>query len=108
MARVLIADRDEAIAKLLEAAICRLLECQVVRAHHTSSAREALQTQTFDLALLDIGRYSDGLETLKQIRGRNEECAVIALTTGVIQAALLKTLAAADVYAAVSKPFDLR
>lgn len=108
MTRVLIAERDEAIAVLLQTAICRVVEpCEVTLAHDPESAVVALHSGEFDLVLLDVGLYSHGLETLHSLRTKNEHCAVIALTTGLIAAPLLKTLAAADVFAVVTKPFDL-
>jgi CheY-like chemotaxis protein len=108
MTRVLIAERDEAIAVLLQTTICRVVElCDVTLAHDPESAVAELRSGEFDLVLLDVGLYSDGLETLRHLRNGNEHCAVIALTTGLIAAPLLKTLAAADVFAVVAKPFDL-
>ena len=104
---ILIADRDEAIALLLETAIRRVLPCQIVLAHEPSAATEALRSNTFDVVLLDIGMYSDGLATLQHIDGHNARTEVIALTTGVISSTLLKTLAKAEVAAVVAKPFDL-
>ncbi len=105
--RVLITERDEAIAGLLRATICRLVDCDATVACDPHSAAAALRSRAFDLILLDVGMYSDGLETLRHIRGRNENSEVIALTTGPISAPLLKSLAAADVFAVVTKPFDL-
>ena len=108
MTRILIAERDEAIAVLLQTAICRVVEpCEVTLAHDPESAVAAMRSGELDLVLLDVGMYSDGLETLRHLRKGDEHCAVIALTTGLIAAPLLKTLAAADVYAVVAKPFDL-
>lgn len=105
MPRILIADRDEPIAVLLRTALCRVItDCDVMQAHDPEAAAAALQSGTFDLVLLDIGMYSDGLETLRHINAQSE---VIAFTTGVIQAPLVQTLAEADVYAVVTKPFDL-
>jgi CheY-like chemotaxis protein len=107
MARVLIADRDHAISLLLQTAVCRVTECDVTLVHDAAAAAEALRSRTFDLVLLDIGMYSDGLRTLEHIQGRNDHCEIIALTTGVIQAPLVKILAAANVFAVVTKPFDV-
>jgi len=104
--RVLITERDPAIASLLQTVVCRVFDCDVRLANDAGAASEALRSQSFDLILLDVGMYSDGLETLRHIRGRNANCEVIALTTGAIGGALLKTLAAADVFAVLSKPFD--
>ena len=108
MARILIAERDEGIATLLRTAVCRALECEVTLAHDAESATGLLRSRTFDLALLDISMKSDGLETLAHVRDRNERCEVIVLTTGVIQAPLVRTLSDADVFAVVTKPFDLQ
>jgi DNA-binding response OmpR family regulator len=107
MPRILIADRDESIALLLKAALTRALAADVTMAHDAAAAGQALQSSTFDLILLDIGMYSDGMRTLREVRGRNANCEVIALTTGAIRAPLLKTLTEADVYAVVMKPFDV-
>ena len=106
MVRILITDRDAAIAGLLRAAVNRILDCEVTVAHDAEAAGAALRTQVFDLVLLDIGMYSEGLLTLRKVRGPNADCEVIALTTGPITAPLLKTLAAADVFAVITKPFD--
>ena len=108
MPRILIADRDEPISTLLKTAVCRAVDCEVTTTSDPTSTAEALRSQVFDLVLLDIGMYSDGLETLRHVRGPNERCEVIALTTGAIAAPLLKTLADADVFAVVTKPFDVR
>ncbi len=107
MTRVLVAERDETIAGLLQAALCRMLDCDATVAGDVESAAAALKSQVFDLVLLDVGMYSDGLQTLRRIRGPNANCEVIALTTGPIAAPLLKTLAEADVFAVITKPFDL-
>lgn len=107
MSRILIADRDEAIATLLETAVCRIPACEVVLAHDAATAIELLQSQPFDLVLLDISMHSDGLQTLEHVRSGDASCEVIALTTGVIQASLVQRLAAANVFAVVPKPFDL-
>lgn len=107
MARVLIAERDEAIASLLRSLVCRITDCEVIIVHDAEAAAAALQSDTFDLVLLDIGLHSGGLQTLTRITGRNGRCEIIALTTGVIKAPLVRVLAAAEVFAIVSKPFDL-
>lgn len=107
MNRILIAERDHSIASLLQTAICRVVTCDVTVAHDPDEAAEVLRSQIFDLVLLDVGMYSDGLETLAYVRGRNANCEVIALTTGLIAAPLLKTLADADVFAVITKPFDM-
>ena len=107
MTRVLIAERDRAVAGLLQTAVCRLVECDATLAGDPDSAAAALRSQLFDLVLLDVGMYSDGLQTLRRIRGPNENSEVIALTTGPIAAPLLKALAEADVFAVITKPFDL-
>ena len=104
--RVLITERDPSIASLLQTVVCRVFDCHVHVANEPDSATEALRSQNFDLVLLDIGMYSEGLDTLRHIRGRNATCEVIALTTGAIGGGLLKTLAEADVFAVLSKPFD--
>ena len=107
MNRILITERDQAIAALLQMTVCRLLDCDVTVANDPDTAAEALQSQVFDLILLDVSMYSDGLETLRRIGGRNADSEVIALTTGAIVAPLLKSLANADVFAVITKPFDL-
>lgn len=106
MVSILIVDRDEGIAGLLRAAVSRSLDCEVTVAHDAEEAATALGTQVFDLVLLDIGMYSEGLRTLRKVRGPNANCEVIALTTGLITAPLLKILAEADVFAVITKPFD--
>lgn len=107
MTRVLIAERDSSIAGLLQTALCRVVDCEATRVADAESAAAALKSHVFDLVLLDVGMYSDGLQTLRRIRGPNATSEVIALTTGPIAAPLLKALAEADVFAVISKPFDL-
>ena len=107
MTRVLVVERDETIAGFLQAALCRMLDCDATVAGDAESAAAALKSHVFDLVLLDVGMYSDGLRTLRRIRGPNANCEVIALTTGPIAAPLLKALAEADVFAVITKPFDL-
>ena len=107
MTRVLVAERDQTIASLLQAALCRTLDCDMTVAGDADSAAAALESKVFDLVLLDVGMYSDGLQTLRRIHGPNANCEVIALTTGPIAAPLLKALAEADVFAVITKPFDL-
>ena len=107
MTRVLIAERDRAIAGLLQTSLCRLVECDATVAGDAESAAAELRSKVFDLVLLDVGMYSDGLQTLRRIRGPNKNSEVIALSTGPIAAPLLKTLAEADVFAVITKPFDL-
>ncbi len=106
MTRVLITERDASIAALLETVTRRLPDSEVTVARDPDTANDALRSQTFDIILLDVGMYSEGLETLHSIRGQNANCEVIALTTGPIGASLIKTLAAADVFAVLTKPFD--
>ncbi|HEX7191273.1 MAG TPA: response regulator [Thermoanaerobaculia bacterium] len=108
MTKVLITERDPAIASLLQTVACRVFDCEVMIANDPDTAIDTLRGESFDLVLLDVGMYSNGLETLRYIRGHNANCEVIALTTGVIGAPLLKTLAAADVFAVLTKPFDMR
>jgi DNA-binding NtrC family response regulator len=107
MTRILIAERDATIASLLQMAVGRALECDMVLAADPAASAAALESCPFELIILDIGMYSGGLDILPLVGGRNAECEVIALTTGIIQAPLLKTLADADVYAIVTKPFDV-
>lgn len=107
MTRVLIAERDPAIAALLKAAVCRALECEVTIIGDSAAIVGSLARDVFDLVLLDVGMHSDGLDTLLHVRGHSRNCEVIALTTGVITAPILKTLAGADVYAVITKPFDV-
>lgn len=106
MIRILITERDASIASLLETVVQRISDCEIIRTDSPDGADEALLGQTFDVVLLDLGMYSDGMETLDSVKGRNENCEVIAFTTGVIAAPLLKTLAEADVFAVLMKPFD--
>ena len=108
MIRILIAERDAAVAALLEKVARQLPDSEVIRTDEPEPAVEALRTQEFDIILLDIGMYSDGLETLRSIGGKNASSEVIALTTGTIGGPLLKTLAEADVFAVLSKPFDTK
>ena len=106
MIRILITERDASIASLLESVVQRICECDITRTDSPEDADAALLSRTFDVVLLDVGMYSDGMETLSAVKGRNEDCEVIALTTGMIGAPLIKTLAEADVFAILMKPFD--
>lgn len=107
MTRILIAERDATIASLLQMAVSRAVECDVYLAADPASSITALKSEPFDLVILDIGMYSGGLDVLPLVNGRNAETEVIALTTGVIQAPLMKVLASADVFAVVTKPFEV-
>lgn len=107
MTRVLIAERDQSIAALLQAVVCRVMDCEAMVVDDATAAAAALTSHVFDLVLLDVGMYSDGLRTLRRIRGPNGSSEVIALTTGPIAGPLLKALAEADVFAVINKPFDL-
>lgn len=107
MTRILIAERDTTIASLLQMAVVRAVACDVTLAADPASSAAALESEPFDLVILDIGMYSGGLEVLPLVNGRNADCEVIALTTGIIHAPLMKVLANADVFAIVTKPFEV-
>lgn len=107
MTRILIAERDATIASLLQLAVSRAVECDVYLAADPVSSARALETEPFDLVILDIGMYSGGLGVLPLVKRRNADSEIIALTTGVIHAPLMKVLAESDVFAVVTKPFEV-
>ncbi len=71
------------------------------------SASAALRTETFDLVLLDLGLPErDGLEVLRELRGRGDPTPVIIVTArDDVQNRIAGLDAGADDY--IVKPFDL-
>ncbi|MGD0490996.1 MAG: response regulator transcription factor [Steroidobacteraceae bacterium] len=104
--RVLVVEDDGMIAKGLDRAL-RQDGYAVDGVADGRSAAEALRTSTFDLVLLDLGLPGrDGLEVLRELRGRGDSTPVIIVTArDDVQNRIEGLDAGADDY--IVKPFDL-
>jgi DNA-binding response OmpR family regulator len=104
--RVLLVEDDRMIAKGLETAL-RQEGYAVDAVRDGRSAAEALRTSRFDLVLLDLGLpQRDGLEVLRELRGRGDSTPVIIVTARDDVRNRIEGLdAGADDY--IVKPFDL-
>src|ERR1700687_5165455 len=101
--RVLLVEDDPMIAKGLQTAL-RQDRYGVSDGRH---AAEALRTERFDIVLLDLGLPGrDGLEVLRELRGRGDSTPVIIVTArDDIRNRIDGLDAGADDY--IIKPFDL-
>jgi DNA-binding response OmpR family regulator len=104
--RVLVVEDDRMIAKGLDRAL-RQEGYAVDGVADGSSAATALRTTTFDLVLLDLGLPGrDGLEVLRELRGRGDSTPVIIVTArDDVQNRIAGLDSGADDY--IVKPFDL-
>ena len=104
--RVLLVEDDRMIAKGLETAL-RQEGYAVDAMGDGRSAAEALRTSRFDLVLLDLGLpQRDGIEVLRELRGRGDSTPVIIVTARDDVRNRIEGLdAGADDY--IIKPFDL-
>jgi two-component system, OmpR family, response regulator QseB len=104
--RVLLVEDDRMIAKGLETAL-RQEGYAVDAVGDGRSAAEALRTSRFDLVLLDLGLpQRDGIEVLRELRGRGDSTPVIIVTARDDVRNRIEGLdAGADDY--IVKPFDL-
>lgn len=104
--RVLLVEDDRMIAKGLETAL-RQDGYAVDAMGDGRSAAEALRTSRFDLVLLDLGLpQRDGIEVLRELRGRGDSTPVIIVTARDDVRNRIEGLdAGADDY--IIKPFDL-
>jgi len=104
--RVLVVEDDRMIAKGLERAL-RQQGYTIDGVADGRSAAEALRTERFDLVLLDLGLPGrDGIEVLRELRGRGEATPVIIVTArDDVQNRIAGLDAGADDY--IVKPFDL-
>jgi two-component system response regulator QseB len=104
--RVLLVEDDRMIAKGLDRAL-RQDGYAVDGVADGRSAAEALRTSRFDLVLLDLGLpQRDGLEVLRELRGRGDSTPVIIVTArDDVQNRIAGLDAGADDY--IVKPFDL-
>jgi DNA-binding response OmpR family regulator len=104
--RVLLIEDDRMIAKGLETAL-RQEGYAVDAMGDGRSAAEALRTSRFDLVLLDLGLpQRDGIEVLRELRGRGDSTPVIIVTARDDVRNRIEGLdAGADDY--IIKPFDL-
>jgi two-component system response regulator QseB len=104
--RVLLVEDDRMIAQGLQTAL-RGAGFAVDWTSDGQSASNALRTQVFDLALLDLGLpLRDGVEVLRDLRQRGDSTPVIILTArDEIQSRIAGLDAGADDY--IVKPFDL-
>jgi two-component system response regulator QseB len=104
--RILVVEDDRMIAKGLDRAL-RQEGYVVDGVADGKSAAEALRTSTFDLVLLDLGLpQRDGLEVLRELRGRGDSTPVIIVTArDDVQNRIAGLDGGADDY--IVKPFDL-
>jgi DNA-binding response OmpR family regulator len=104
--RILVVEDDRMIAKGLERAL-RQDGYAVDGVADGKSAAEALRSSTFDLVLLDLGLPErDGLEVLRELRGRGDATPVIIVTArDDVQNRIAGLDSGADDY--IVKPFDL-
>jgi DNA-binding response OmpR family regulator len=104
--RVLLVEDDRMIAKGMETAL-RQEGYAVDTMSDGRSAAEALRTSRFDLVLLDLGLpQRDGIEVLRELRGRGDSTPVIIVTArDDVRNRIAGLDAGADDY--IIKPFDL-
>ncbi len=104
--RVLLVEDDPMIAKGLQTAL-RQDGYAVDGVSDGRHAAEALRTESFDIVLLDLGLPGrDGLEVLRELRGRGDSTPVIIVTARDDTRNRIEGLdAGADDY--IIKPFDL-
>ena len=104
--RVLLVEDDRMIAQGLQTAL-RQEGYAVDGVSDGRSAAEALRTARFDLVLLDLGLpQRDGIEVLRELRGRGDSTPVIIVTArDDVQNRVAGLDAGADDY--IVKPFDL-
>ncbi len=104
--RVLLVEDDRMIADGLQTAL-RQDGYAVDGVSDGRSAAEALRTSRFDLVLLDLGLpQRDGIEVLRELRGRGDSTPVIIVTArDDVQNRVAGLDAGADDY--IVKPFDL-
>ncbi len=104
--RVLLVEDDRMIAQGLQTAL-RQDGYAVDGVSDGRSAAEALRTSRFDLVLLDLGLpQRDGIEVLRELRGRGDPTPVIIVTArDDVQNRMAGLDAGADDY--IIKPFDL-
>jgi len=104
--RVLVVEDDRMIAKGVQTAL-KQDGYTVDGVSNGRSAAEALRSSRFDLVLLDLGLPErDGLEVLRELRGRGDSTPVIIVTArDDIQNRIEGLDAGADDY--IVKPFDL-
>ena len=104
--RVLLVEDDPMIAKGLQTAL-RQDGYAVDGVSDGRHAAEALRTESFDIVLLDLGLPGrDGLEVLRELRGRGDSTPVIIVTARDETRNRIEGLdAGADDY--IIKPFDL-
>jgi two-component system response regulator QseB len=104
--RVLVVEDDRMIASGLDRAL-RQEGYAVDGVADGRSAAEALRTARFDIVLLDLGLpQRDGLEVLRELRGRGDSTPVIIVTArDDVQNRIAGLDSGADDY--IVKPFDL-
>ena len=105
---ILVADDEPFNLKLLEA-IFKNHDVKLVQAKDGNEALTALQTEAFDIAILDIKMPGlNGLEVVKKIRaasGKNSQTSMVALTATVSEQEMKESLAS-GFDSILRKPFD--
>jgi DNA-binding NtrC family response regulator len=103
---LLIVDDEQDMTQLLKRSLEPEMECRVETASNGEDALKILDTETFDLVLLDMKMPGmDGLELLQRIRQNHPWLTVIMMTAhGCIELAVQAIRSGA--YDFITKPFD--
>lgn len=105
---VLVADDEPFNLKLLET-IFKTHDIKMVQTHNGTEALAALETQVFDIAILDVKMPGlSGLEVVRKVRagkGKNSQTPMIALTATVSEQEMKESLAS-GFNRVLRKPFD--
>ena len=109
MTSILIVDDIESVRESISA-VLRKAEYDVVEAADGVEALETLDSQSFDLAIVDIWMPKmNGLSLLQELRGQRSDIPIIVVSGGGPGATLERSAALADIYGAVAvlfKPFE--
>jgi signal transduction histidine kinase/CheY-like chemotaxis protein len=107
--RVLVVD-DHPVNRRVIKLFLAPFDCDIVEAQNGREALEVLESEAFDLVLMDVNMpVMDGLEATRRLRAdpRWADLPVIALTADVMRTQI-ETCLAAGMDAHVAKPIDLR
>jgi DNA-binding response OmpR family regulator len=103
---VLFVDDEDGIRQLGEC-VFAAAGCEAHIAANGKEAIRAMETRTFDLAVIDIMMPDrDGIETIREFKARWPECKLIAIS-GMENAYLLNLALMIGADVALSKPFAL-
>ena len=104
--RVLVVDDETDMLRLLERSISQELDCEIDTAASGIEALKLLETNNYDLALVDIRMPGmDGIELLERVKQINPWMTVVIMTAhGVVELAVKSIKKGA--YDFITKPFD--